>query len=242
MLGALVLLMLNLVVLRLAGGSARDLGLDRPGRRSLEFIAGWTVAALFVVLQMAVLARLAGFEWTLNAGYGSAALLEGLRWNTTSVLFEELIFRGALLWLAVRWLGPGRGTLLSAAAFGVYHWFSYGLFGALVPMIYVFLLTGTFGLMLARAYVWSGSILLPIALHLGWNLVNNELFSNGPMGQRLLIASTSEAVELGGLAQTLLSVVIPLALPVLVLLLLRGPLHRWRFRIESRNLDGREVQ
>ncbi|MBY6204889.1 CPBP family intramembrane glutamic endopeptidase [Halomonas denitrificans] len=220
MLGALILLLLNLLVLRLAGAGPRALGIDAPVRRLLEFTAGVLLAAGFAALQLLVLAGLAGFDWVLRPGYGVSDLLGGLRWNVVSVLFEELIFRGALLWLAIRWLGPVRACLLSAAAFGVYHWFSYGLFGDLVTMAYVFVLTGTFGLMLAAAFAWSRSLVLPIALHLGWNLVNNEVFSKGPMGERWLTASVEDAARLGGLEQVLVSIVIPLSMPLLVLLVL----------------------
>lgn len=179
MLGALILLVLNLIVVRLAGQGTRALGLDRPGRRSAEFSAGLLVAGSFAAVQMLVLARLAGFEWDLNPAYGASEMIRGLRWNVASVLFEELIFRGALLLLAIRWVGPVRATLLSAGCFGVYHWFSYGLLGDIVSMAFVFGFTGAFGVMLAWAFVWSRSIFLPIGLHLGWNLITNEVFSNG---------------------------------------------------------------
>ena len=51
--------------------------------------------------------------------------------------------------------------LIDAAAFGMYHWFSYGVVGNPVAMIYVFLLTGAFGLMWARAFVVTGSVAAP---------------------------------------------------------------------------------
>jgi membrane protease YdiL (CAAX protease family) len=228
-LGAFILLILNVLVLRWAGFGAKALGMDRPPRRAVEFFAGLLVAAGFAAIQLLVLARLAGFEWQPNPDYGGSEWLAGLRWNVASVLFEELIFRGALLWLAIRWLGAMRATLLSAACFGVYHWFSYGLFGDPIGMAFVFVYTGAVGVMLAWAYAWSGSIVLPIALHLGWNLVQYEVFSNGPLGERWLIAANEEMQMLGGLEQVLVSVVIPLALPVVVLLALnQPPLRRWR--------------
>ena len=203
MLGGLVLFILNLLVLWWAGQGPKALGVDRPARRSVEFAAGLIVAAAFAALQMLLMARLAGFEWTPNPAYGMPALLEGLRWNLASVLYEELIFRGALLWLAIRWLGTVRATLLSAACFGIYHWFSFGLFGDPTAMAFVFVFTGAFGVMLAWAYVWSGSIVLPIALHLGWNLVGHEVFSNGPLGERWLLATGDDIQLLGGVEQLL---------------------------------------
>jgi membrane protease YdiL (CAAX protease family) len=229
-LGALVLLILNLLVLRFFGQGPTALGFDRPARRVVEFSAGLLGAAAFAVIQMMLLAGLAGFEWTPNPAYDLPALLHGLRWNVSSVLFEELIFRAALLWMAIRWLGALRATLLSAACFGVYHWFSFGLLGDPVGMAFIFLLTGVFGAMMAWAYVWSGSIVLPVALHLGWNLTVNEVFSNGPLGERWLIAGGGEMQMLGGWEQLLVGVVVPLALPVLTLFMMNKPLRHCRRR------------
>ncbi len=140
------------------------------------------------------------------------------------------VFRGALLWLAVRWFGTVRAALLSAACFGIYHWFSFGLFGDPTGMVLMFVFTGAVGVMLACACacVWCGSIVLPIALHLGWNLVGHEVFSNGPLGERWLLTTGDDIQLLDGAKQLLVSIVIPLALPDLVLLAMNRPLRRWR--------------
>ena len=58
-------------------------------------------------------------------------------WNIKSVLFEEFIFRGALLYIIMQKLEK-KGAAFSAICFGIYHWFSYGLFGNFIPMILIF--------------------------------------------------------------------------------------------------------
>ena len=110
------------------------------------------------------------------------ALLDHLRFTINSVLLEELLFRGYLLYRAIRWLGPTRAVLLDAAAFGVYHWFTYGVLGNPIVMAYVFLLTGMYGYMWARVFVATGSVAAPIGLHCGWNAVSYLVFSAGPLG------------------------------------------------------------
>src|SRR6056297_321261 len=92
MLGALVLPILNLLVLRWAGQGPKALGVDRPARCTVEFSPRLLVAGAFAASQVLLLARLAGFEWTPNPAYNLGALLEGLRWNVASVLYEELFF------------------------------------------------------------------------------------------------------------------------------------------------------
>jgi membrane protease YdiL (CAAX protease family) len=103
------------------------------------------------------------------------------------VLFEELIFRGALLYLAIGKFGVKTACTLSAVCFGAYHWFTYNLFGSPVQMVIVFLMTGIFGFTLAYAFAKTKSIYLPVGLHLGWNLFTIVVFSNGPLGQQIFI-------------------------------------------------------
>ena len=99
-------------------------------------------------------------------------------------------------------------------------WFSYEVFGAPVQMIYVFVLTGMFGLMLAYAFAKTGSLFLPVALHLGWNLTTGMVFSNGPLGEQLLIPSQAEMAVLSVVQQLLTSIAIPMLLVGLVIWLL----------------------
>lgn len=80
-----------------------------------------------------------------------------------------------------------KGAAFSAICFGIYHWFSYGLFGSFIPMILIFLATGFTGLVWAYAFQKTKSMLLPIGLHLGWNFTLNQIFSKGPLGNQLFI-------------------------------------------------------
>ena len=59
------------------------------------------------------------WRWVVNSEASMATLLRGYWWNIKSVLFEELIFRGVLLYILVRWLGWKSAGLLSAVAFGI---------------------------------------------------------------------------------------------------------------------------
>ena len=145
------------------------------------------VAGAVAALQQLGYALASGTQWSLNPGFKSELLLESLRWNINSVVFEELIFRGYLLYLACRFLGRRRAALLGAAAFGVYHWFSYGALGKPVAMLFIFFFTGMFGWMFSIAFTETKSLAAPVGLHLGWNLVTNLMFSAGPLGATLLV-------------------------------------------------------
>jgi uncharacterized membrane protein YwzB len=57
--------------------------------------------------------------WEVNAGgYQWSDFFAASWWSLKSVWFEELLFRGALLVILIRWLGVRLGIVLSAAVFG----------------------------------------------------------------------------------------------------------------------------
>ena len=208
-----ILLALSWILLRLEGKSLGVLGVDAPVLRLRQFGAGFLVAGLAVVIQQLAHAAVAEVPWRLNPAADAARLARSVRWNVNSVLYEELLFRGYLLYQALRRLGARRGVLLGAAAFGVYHWFSYGIIGNPVMMAFVFVLTGAFGFMLAFAFATTKSIALPIGLHLGWNLVSYLGFSTGPLGPGLLVSGNGAArLEATGFPSLLLNLVLPLVL------------------------------
>ncbi|WGQ11349.1 CPBP family intramembrane metalloprotease [Pedobacter gandavensis] len=93
------------------------------------------------------------------------------------VIFEELQFRGALFYLLIRQLGTNKAIAISAIAFGIFHWFSYGIIGQPLKMLTVFISTGIMGYLLALAFVKSSTILLPLMIHLGYNFSSMILFS-----------------------------------------------------------------
>ena len=80
-----------------------------------------------------------------------------------------------------------KGMIISSIAFGIYHWFSYGIIGNIPQMIYIFIVTGCMGWVLAYAYVKTFSLYIPIAIHFGWNLVHGFIFSMGSIGNGVFI-------------------------------------------------------
>jgi len=206
-----ILLAVSWLLLRFEGKSLGTIGIDSQAVRARQFAAGFLVAGFAVLVQQLGLAAAAGVSWQLNRDADAGLVAHGLRWNVNSVLYEELLFRGYLLYQAIRRLGVRRGVLLGAAAFGVYHWFSYGVIGNPVMMAFVFLFTGAFGLMLALAFAVTKSVALPIGLHLGWNLVSYLGFSAGPLGRGLFVPANGAArLEGTGFAYFFLNMIVPM--------------------------------
>ncbi|HLO79936.1 MAG TPA: CPBP family intramembrane glutamic endopeptidase [Chitinophagaceae bacterium] len=126
-------------------------------------------------------------DWVLNPKLTASLLLDGIWWNIKSVLFEELIFRGVLFYLLIRKLGVTKAILISSIAFGVYHWFSFEILGNPGQMIVVFFITGLVGILYAYGYTQTGSLYATIAMHFGWNFTKGFVFSDGSIGEGILL-------------------------------------------------------
>lgn len=218
-----VLLVVTWLLLRIEGRTLGDIGFNRWKRRTAEFAIGLVLMAAAASLQQLCAAFAADDRFVLNAALSAGRLADGIRFVVNSVLYEELLFRGYLLFQAIRWMGSARATALDAVVFGAYHWFSYGVLGNAVAMVYVFVLTGAFGFMLARSFVATRSVAAPIGLHLGWNASVQLLFSTGPLGAMVLIPSSGASkMDAGGIWSLAISVLLPLAIVTLVVALCRA--------------------
>ncbi len=131
-------------------------------------------------------------NWAINPDLSLNLVLNGIWFTIKSVLFEELIFRGVLLYILIRKLGAVKAIIISAIAFGIYHWFSHELWGNPAQMAIEFFVTGAMGLVLAYGYAKTFSLYIPIAIHLGWNMVQMVVFSGDAIGQQIFIRQEQE--------------------------------------------------
>ena len=188
MVGILVQLALSWgLIWLLERGNLGILGFRPTSRRLLDFALYFFVSAFICVSGYFLKMLIAGQQWQLNPNMNLPVFLEGVWWNIKSVLFEELIFRGVLFYVLIRKLGATKAIFISAASFGVYHWFSQGSFGNPQAMAVTFIVTGAMGLVLAYGYAKTWSLYIPIAIHLGWNVVQQSVFSSGPIGKQLFV-------------------------------------------------------
>ncbi|MTB51167.1 CPBP family intramembrane glutamic endopeptidase [Lewinella sp. W8] len=158
--------------------------LPLPGRLG-ELGLGFVLTGLLCVGVQLLEASLQSAHWVRNPDFTTGQFFQMLYWDFKSVFTEELLFRGAILYVLIRKIGASKSILLSALAFGVYHWFSFGIIGAIVPMLVVLIGTGLMGYAWALAFYKTESMALPLGLHLGWNFTFNTIFSRGPLGEGL---------------------------------------------------------
>lgn len=188
MIGIVALFILSWIALQIFGKQSLSvLGLLPTKKRTKQFIFAFLFTGMLCALVQSIDFLITHQYWKLNPTYSFMNFLTVFWWNIKSVLFEEFIFRGALLYIIMQKIGEKKGAAFSAICFGIYHWFSYGLFGNFIPMILIFLATGFTGLVWAYAFQKTKSMLLPIGLHLGWNFTLNQIFSKGPLGNQLFI-------------------------------------------------------
>lgn len=165
------------------------LGIVPSKAKLLNLFFGFVIAMTCCTVYYFSFSVIANYKWGLNSDFSYQKLLSGSWWTLKSVLYEELIFRGASLYILIRKIGVKSACIVSAIGFGVYHWFTAGVLGNPLQMTYIFLMTGIWGLMFAFAFARTKSLYLPIGLHFGWNLFSTMIFSQGPLGNQLLIGN-----------------------------------------------------
>lgn len=172
MIGNIIILAISWLLLKLKHKNLSILTGASFLYRLLQFVAGFVGSTLLAGVVSGIFAVTAGFIWEPTAGFGIGFLVKGFYTAFNSVLFEELLFRGVLLYFAMSWWGEKKAILLSAFAFGIYHWFTFSIIGNPILMLWVLVYTGLWGLMFAYAFSRTGSLALPAGLHLGWNFVD----------------------------------------------------------------------
>ncbi|WP_114821978.1 CPBP family intramembrane glutamic endopeptidase [Chryseobacterium sp. KLBC 52] len=215
MIGIIIELIISWLLLKfIAKQDLSVLGFKPNPTRLVHWSTGFLLAAAICSLYHIMTTSFINNSWILNKQLTFSAALMSSWWVIKSVLFEELLFRGALLYLAIEKWGMTKACLLSAACFGIYHWFSYNAFGNPFQMGIIFGITGIFGWMLAVSFAKTQSLYLPTGLHLGWNLFNIIVFSNGPLGQQIFMKANINHLE--GIPSLLIFLFQILALPLLM--------------------------
>lgn len=167
-------------------------------------------------------------SWAVSGEITVSKFLSSSLADVNSVLIEELVFRGVLFYVLITYLSQQAGLIISVIAFGIMHWFSYGVLGNILGMVLVFITTGLMGYVFAKAYIKTTSVVLPVGLHLGWNWINGSIFSNGLSGTVLLVPSSVVPLE-GFFA--MISFFWYLMIPVVVLFVINSDLFdRLTFR------------
>lgn len=129
-------------------------------------------------------------EYSLTPSLTIRSVLLEIWHQFRTVMTEELICRGALLYILIKKIGQTKSILLTSVFFAVLHWINAGVWGNLTQMAIVFTFTFAMGLLMAFSYAKTFSILIPFAIHFGWNLTQNYIFPDTATGNHIFILAT----------------------------------------------------
>lgn len=115
-------------------------------------------------------------------------IFQSFIYHFRSALTEDLVFRGAILYLLISKIGNNKAIFISAFCFGLYHVFSYGMTGErIIPICYVILVTGFTGYVWAYAFQKTKSIALGLGFHLAYNFISTFFYPSQPYGELLFV-------------------------------------------------------
>jgi membrane protease YdiL (CAAX protease family) len=171
-------------------GNLSVLGLTPTAERlkysAILFIVSGILSATAFFLRMYFAKEI----YTLNPSLTINSVLSETWHQFRTVLTEELICRGALLYILITKIGQIKAIVITSVFFAVLHWINAGVWGNLTQMTMVFTFTFAMGLLLAFSYAKTFSLLIPFAIHFGWNLTQNYIFPDTAAGNHIFILAT----------------------------------------------------
>jgi membrane protease YdiL (CAAX protease family) len=188
MLGLLIQIIISHFIIRwVLKEELSVLGLKPSKKRIGSLLLFCFIAALCSAITFWLRILFAKELWVLNSSMNWQHTFNAVWYNIKSVMYEELIFRGVLFYILIEKLGGTKAILISAMAFGIYHWFTYEVFNDPVKMLWIFAITFSAGYIYALGYYKTNTLYTPIGMHFGWNFVQSFIFSAGNIGSGLFI-------------------------------------------------------
>lgn len=124
-------------------------------------------------------------------------LLPSLGMAFTTAIYEEIVFRGIVFRIFQEKLGSYIALAISALIFGAMH-----LANPHSSILLALGLAVQAGLLLGAAYIYSGNLWFPIAIHFAWNFTQSGIFganvSGGSVGESLFTTKIKGAAWLTG--------------------------------------------
>ncbi|WP_435578141.1 CPBP family intramembrane glutamic endopeptidase [Gilvibacter sp.] len=200
MLGLLVLLLISWGLLFLIEKkNLNALGLIPSKDRLLQFGLGLAILVPSCLVLIGIETAVQSVQWQ-RTEFDLKTLAEAFYYHWRSALTEDLVFRGALLYILLQRLGSQGALWISAVCFGVYHVFSYGILeDSWILIAYVIVITGFTGYVWAYAFSKTRSMYLGLGFHMGYNLLMACFYQAQPYGE-LLFSEVSKQELLDPLA------------------------------------------
>ena len=240
MLGLLVIIVVSWVLLHfIEKKNIEALGIIPYGKHIIQFLIGMLFIMLINFLTIYIESIVLTVDWELNSSINYKLIFESFIYHLRSALTEDLVFRGAILYILISRLGAKWAILISAFFFGIYHVFSYGMTGdRIVPILYVILITGFAGYVWAYTFNKTKSIMMALGFHFGSNLVMSFFYPSQPYGELIFteLSRVNLTSEWNGLYFSLFKGLFPsIMMLAFVKLLLRYDLKIFQIKTISIN-------
>ncbi len=185
MLGLLVIIVVSWVLLHfIEKKNIAVLGIIPNCKRSIQFLIGFIIIILISLFTIYLESIVLKVDWELKSNINYKDIFNSFVYHLRSALTEDLVFRGAILYILIQRIGVQKAMILSAISFGIYHVFSYGMTEAkIIPILYVVLITGFTGYVWAYTFHRTKSILMALGFHLGHNLLMTLFYESAPYGE-----------------------------------------------------------
>lgn len=172
------------------------LGFTPPFHKIVQFITGFVIVTTIVCINIYIAAYFEKTQWkAVEINY--SMIWDTFIYHLRSALTEDLVFRGAILYILIKRIGAAKAIVISAAIFGAYHWFSYGiLHERWILLAYVFVVTGFTGYVWAYTFYKTKSMMLGLGFHVAYNLIMSCFFESQPYGE--LLFSVISKIDLVG--------------------------------------------
>lgn len=172
-------------------GNLTVLGLTPTIERMKYFILLFIVSGIISASAFFLRMFYAQEEYALASSLTLSSVFIETWYQFRTVLTEELICRGAILYILIKKIGDTKAIIITSVFFAILHWINSGVWGNLTQMAIVFTFTFVMGLLLAYSYARTFSILIPFAIHLGWNFTQNYIFSDATTGNHVFVLATN---------------------------------------------------
>ena len=166
-------------------GNLSVLGLMPTKERLKYCIILFIVSAVFSATAFLLRMYFAKEEYTISNSITTKSILLETWFQIRTVLTEELLFRGVLLYILIKKIRQTKAIIISAVLFAALHVINASVWGNFTQMIILFTFTFLMGLLLAYSYARTFSLLIPFAIHFGWNLTQNYIFPDTAMGNHI---------------------------------------------------------
>ncbi|HET8900885.1 MAG TPA: CPBP family intramembrane glutamic endopeptidase [Holophagaceae bacterium] len=174
-----LMLLVSWVFVRLEREPFQSLGWKLNGRWGMELLLG-TLLGVGLIGLAALGAVGSGAVSIVRSGQSATPMLSGAVFFLAVALFEEGLFRGYLFQRMTRGAGFVIAQVVMALFFGMVHWGNPGMSGA--TKLWATLDISLASVLLGFCWKRTGSLSLPIGVHLGWNWAQGPLLGFGVSG------------------------------------------------------------